>query len=287
MKRKALIIWGAVITGLLGVNILFTWVIWESGKVMFSQYVARGEIISEELEKFKQEMRILKAQVENQNSVTKKNSEIHKTDQLRENLTQSDINFKMFPNTQREGAYEFLVTNNKVVIARFHGLGVESHVIVPEKIQEMPVTIIGKWSFSRGIQKSGEKTPDNLVKVSLPETLEKIESGAFQRNYKLSEVNLPQNITLIEDSTFAFCGFTNLVLPNTVKKIGKRAFMANWKLNSVEIPSSVEFIGENAFSGCRNLKNIKISGTNTVIEPNAFQYCPNQPNNPHSAANPQ
>ena len=201
--------------------------------------------------------------------------------------TESNKNFKMFPSSQQEGDFEYLVTNNQVVILRFHRLGEESHVVIPEKIQQMPVVQLGKMSFARIIHKIDKKNPDKMVKVTLPENLEKIEGGAFQMNYNLSEVNLPPKISVIEDFTFAFCGFTNLVLPNTVKKIGKSAFMANWKLNSVAIPSSVEFIGEKAFAGCRNLKTIEILGTNIVIEADAFQHCPKQTTNQQSATNPQ
>jgi BspA type Leucine rich repeat region (6 copies) len=287
MRRKVIIIWGAIITGLLGANILYTWVIWEGGKVLLSQHVAGLKVLSEEISKLEKEMRILKTQVEKQVSVIKKNSETHKTEQIKENPSELGSNFKMFPNTQREGAYEYLVTNNQVVIVRFHGLGTESHVIIPEKIQDIPVVKLGKMSFLHIFRKIDGEYTDNLVKVTLPQTLEEIEGGSFRDHHNLSEVDLPPKIAVINEFTFQNCGFTNLVLPNTVQKIEKNAFWINLKLKSVIIPSSVKFIGKGAFSGCRNLTNIEILGTNTVIDAEAFQYCPRQPANPQSPTNPQ
>jgi hypothetical protein len=74
---------------------------------------------------------------------------------------------------------------------------------------------------------------------------------------------------------------------DNTQKIEKNAFWINLKLKSVIIPSSVKFIGKGAFSGCRNLTNIEILGTNTVIDAEAFQYCPRQPANPQSPTSPQ
>lgn len=268
--------------GVLGMALLFVWGTSLLGFVLAQQKMICNEIIPSN-EKIREENKKLKNEIK----LLERSQKIQDIKNPKQQIYIRGTPYKMFPNTERENSFEYIATNNQVVIVRFHGLGMESHVSIPEKIQGMPVVRLGKMSFSRAIQKIDAKTSDNLVKLTLPGTLEYIEGGAFQMNSNLSEVNLPPKISVIEDSTFAFCGFTNLVFPNTVQKIGKGAFMANANLKSVNIPASVEFIGKGAFSGCRNLTNIEILGSNTVIDAEAFQYCPRQPANPQSSTNPQ
>jgi len=291
--------------GVLGMALLFVWGTSLLGIVSAQQKIICDEIIPlnkkiEEENKLKEKLEIIEnsQKIEHENrKVIDETPEGYYTDSANkenENIrnekydkTENNKNFKMFPNTLRDGDFEYLVTNNQVVIVKFHGLRTETHAIIPEKIQDMPVVKLGKFSFTHIFKKIDGKYTDNLIKVTLPQTLEEIEGGSFRDHHNLSEVDLPPKIAVITEFTFQNCGFTNLVLPNTVQKIEKNAFWINLKLKSVIIPSSVKFIGKGAFSGCRNLTNIEILGTNTVIDAEAFQYCPRQPANPQSPTSPQ
>lgn len=79
----------------------------------------------------------------------------------------------------------------------------------------------------------------------------------FRECSKVVSVNLPSNITSIED--WAFEGCNNMIvitIPNKLVSIGKWAFYYCTSLSSITIPSSVSSIGEWAFTGCSGLSSI-------------------------------
>lgn len=64
---------------------------------------------------------------------------------------------------------------------------------------------------------------------------------------KVSDVIIPNNVTVIGEKALYNVNLTNLTIPSTVNSIETLAFAAN-KLNSINIPSSVNSIGDQAFS---------------------------------------
>ena len=62
---------------------------------------------------------------------------------------------------------------------------------------------------------------------------------------------------------------TSVQIPETIKEIGLMAF-ENCSLASVNIPTSMEYIGSMAFSGCTNLQTVKFYGDVECIEAWAF-----------------
>ena len=81
--------------------------------------------------------------------------------------------------------------------------------------------------------------------------LTEIGEKAFYRQFSLSSVLLPDQITAIGSQAFAYSGIT-----------------------SIEIPESVETIGPSAFSLCNHLGQITIPASVRVIEGRAFFSCP-------------
>ena len=81
--------------------------------------------------------------------------------------------------------------------------------------------------------------------------LTEIGEKAFYRQFSLSSVLLPDQITAIGSQAFAYSGIT-----------------------SIEIPESVETIGSSAFSLCNHLGQITIPASVRVIEGRAFFSCP-------------
>ena len=70
----------------------------------------------------------------------------------------------------------------------------------------------------------------------------------------LKRVELPENITLIEDGTFAGCeSLVDINIPDSVTSIGSGAFYGCTSLTTINIPESVTSIGGYAFDGCDNL----------------------------------
>ncbi len=113
---------------------------------------------------------------------------------------------------------------------------------------------------------------DSLKKVILPETVNKINQGAFYSNKNLISINLPDGITKIEDETFMRCGsLDSITIPQNVTEIGSNAFASCTGLTAVSFNSCIKIIGERAFSGCSNITSIDLPEGLEEIGTRAFQ----------------
>ena len=143
--------------------------------------------------------------------------------------------------------------------------------------------------------------------TTFPNSVTSIGFGAFIR-YNLTVIEIPNNITKIENYAITDCnienikvkdgnkvydsrdncnaiietatntliaGFKNTTIPNSVTSIGIGAFENCRNLANIEIPNSVTSIGDYAFRSCRNLANIEIPNSVTSIGDYAFEFCEN------------
>jgi hypothetical protein len=114
--------------------------------------------------------------------------------------------------------------------------------------------------------------------VSIPSVINglpvvSIGSDAFFPDYGLTQVTLPDTITLIGDGAFWACGLASIVIPPGVTNIGPAAFSQCSSLASVNIPNGVQNIGFSAFFECSSLTNITIPSGVTSIGESAFAGC--------------
>ena len=65
---------------------------------------------------------------------------------------------------------------------------------------------------------------------------------------------------------------TDIVLPKYLVEIGEDAFRGS-DIASVEMPNTVKRLGVHAFADCRNLKNVTLSSSLTLIPMGAFSGC--------------
>lgn len=122
--------------------------------------------------------------------------------------------------------------------------GTETNVVIPETIDNKPVTAIGANAFS------GKYMIQN---VTIPDTVTSIGINAFYKT-GLTGVTIPDTVTNIGASAFYEClGLTTLTFSGTpnLQTIGARAFRGCGGLSSVVIPSEVTSIGEDAFMQCK------------------------------------
>ena len=111
--------------------------------------------------------------------------------------------------------------------------------------------------------------------IDIPETvfyngikfiITEIDKSAFQNCENLVTVSLPNTIVKIGDYAFEWCEkLTDVVIPPNVIEIGERAFSGS-NLQSIVIPESVKFIGEHAFSSGENLVEIRIESKKTKYD---------------------
>lgn len=171
--------------------------------------------------------------------------------------------------------FKFEIIDEQAVLVSYSGS--LSKVVVPEKYKEYDVTVIG--------------------------------DRAFQRNKKIKNIEIGNNIKRID--SFAFSGCTNLEyieIPESVKKIGVGILTNCYSLKSIvvdpnnnfydsrneckaiietktntlimgcnetAIPLGISAIAESSFSGCNKMVGITIPSTVTIIGKSAFSNCGN------------
>ena len=102
-------------------------------------------------------------------------------------------------------------------------------LVIPEKINGLPVTSISKEAFK------DLSTVENII---LPDTIEVIDAYAFSGCSSIKSFDMPKNLQVIGD--YAFSGMDGLT--------------------SVKIPEDVFYIGNGAFSECANLTSADFEG---------------------------
>lgn len=87
--------------------------------------------------------------------------------------------------------------------------------------------------------------------------------GRWDYAYNITQVNLPNTVTAINDNVFEDCyRMQTLNMPEGLESIGVEAFSNCTALSSITIPSTVTYIGTDAFKGCRirGLENVSWIG---------------------------
>ena len=191
-----------------------------------------------------------------------------------------------------ENGYITYTDGEKILLLGY--LGSEKDIVIPEG-----VTRIAKYAFYDN---------DDVISVTLPESLTEIGNSAFGNCYKLKEIynNSALDITVgsyghgdvayyavkvhdsgESESIFNEDGFaivdgvlygyngseTVITIPDIVTSIGEYAFRGNDLITSVSIPARVTSIGDYAFEYCSSLTSINIPAEVTSIGSYAFLGC--------------
>lgn len=85
-----------------------------------------------------------------------------------------------------------------------------------------------------------------------------LESYAFSRCNKLTNVSIPNSVRMIGPGCFAFCtSLTSLTIPNSVRNIGILCFYECSSLSAIDLPKNIKDL-EGVFYHCTGLKSIII-----------------------------
>ncbi|MBQ2688078.1 MAG: leucine-rich repeat protein [Clostridia bacterium] len=167
--------------------------------------------------------------------------------------------------------------------------GTASELVIPEEIAGLPVTVIEDNAFA-------ENTA--ITSVTIPETVVKIGSWAFEECENLSEIKLPSNLEEIGGAILSNTAYEqdannwdgellyidNYLINSTdqaagdvkikdgTKIIAAFTFSYNENITSVTIPSSVKSIGIYAFSECFNLSSVTLNEGLENIDSGVFEY---------------
>lgn len=181
--------------------------------------------------------------------------------------------------------FEYEMEDGEVIITNY--VGSELEIYIPAEINDRPVTVIGESAFEEY----------DMTFVYIPDSVTKIESGAFRycacltdvrfsRNLteigygafsectELTEVSLPDKLENIDMYTFSDCeSLEKIELPNSLISIEDEAFCGCTSLSDVEFPVGLEYIGNNSFEGCTSLSNVELPVGLEYLCDDSFEGC--------------
>lgn len=202
-------------------------------------------------------------------------------------------------NTTEDG---FCYSNAGTYIVITEYIGLADEVVIPSKIDGLPVRTIGSNSFAEC---------DWVTSVSIPEGVEVIQYSAFTGCTNLKNVTIPSSVYQIGVSAFRDCEnlvnvhigdledwlkiqftgrfstpmcyatnmyaegmlVTNITIPGDVDSISDYAFYGWSTLSSVSISNGVKTIGDYAFCECTSLVSVALPESVTKIGSYAFSGC--------------
>ena len=177
------------------------------------------------------------------------------------------------------------------IIITGSSVGASGNIVIPDYINDLPVTVISVSAFGLRSNISSFELPSTLetieryafgdtsiTNIHIPDNVTSIGSYAFYGCENLESINIPLSLTHINNHAFYNC--ENLsdignILNSTngsLVSIGQRAFR-NTNLENIIIPNSVINIGNHAFEYCSNLVSVTFGSSITNIEDKAFFMC--------------
>ncbi len=116
---------------------------------------------------------------------------------------------------------------------------------------------------------------NSLTEVKLPNSITLIGASTFKNCELLKSVEMSDKITAIGNSAFSGCSsLTSLELPETLKTIGAWAFDGCYNLKDMTVPESVTSLGESTFRNCSKLTGLYVLSSLTKVPSACFMNTP-------------
>ena len=145
------------------------------------------------------------------------------------------------------------------------------------------------WGCNTGV--TSLNVPSTVTYDNHTYTVTEIYQYAFKGNTTLTDVILPNSMTMIGEEAFMNCtSLTTVVLPEGLTTLNSGAFqgcsslqffnkrVGDAYISPNELPSTLTTIYINTFMGCTSLGSIRIPSGVTSIDGNAFKNCSNLEN---------
>ena len=171
------------------------------------------------------------------------------------------------------GVWEYTYYEDGVRITAYNGSA--SSVTIPSTIEGRPVLAIGTGVFENAYQ---------LVSVSIPNTVERIQQNAFRNCKNLTSITLPQELEYLGSHAFAECERLSKIVVNSediTEVVGSAFSDCGTESDSgiaVTISSTVEVIPKGLFAPANSnnfprIVSVSIGANVEEIENYAFRYC--------------
>jgi hypothetical protein len=156
-------------------------------------------------------------------------------------------------------SYDLSEDGRGIKITGYTGNG--GSVVIPSKIEDLPVVEIGQLAFTGQIGKR-----QAITSIVIPLGIVKIGMNAFSYLTNLTAITLPDGLKIIPNNVFSACkSLRKANLPSSLEAIHGQAFSGCGELAELIIPASltgVKFLGQfdddedpnnYAFAGCGKL----------------------------------
>lgn len=112
---------------------------------------------------------------------------------------------------------------------------------------------------------SGTETTLNIPATLDGYVVSAIENHAFEANWDITAVTLPNGLAEIGEGAFMDCGMlAQITIPETVSQIDRAAFAGCSSLTAISLPETVSVVMEEAFTGCGALSSLTVA--NAALE---------------------
>ena len=172
------------------------------------------------------------------------------------------------------GDFGYVPNENKDGVIIVYMTATASSVVIPDRIDNLPVTGIVTYPMLFYENK-------NIHSVTFPATVTEIPDESFSGCTGLTEVNMP-GVTTIGENAFKGCtDLKNITMPKVIT-IGTSAFEGCINLVKVTLPEGLTTVGDKAFSECINLSDLSVPASLTqfpftpsryVSSSSAFEAC--------------
>ena len=148
-------------------------------------------------------------------------------------------------------------------ITGYNGPG--GDMIIPDEIGGVPVKYIADNAFQNNFDITSVTIPDSVISIGI---------STFAGCTSVTDVSIGNGVASIGDNAFAICSsMVNVTIGNGVTSIGENVFALCSSLTNVVIPDSVTSIGANTFISCTSLTSVSIGDGVTGISNSLFQSC--------------
>ena len=104
--------------------------------------------------------------------------------------------------------------------------------------------------------------------------VKEIAPSAFQNNYSLYSIEIPDSVTVIGEAAFRNCrSLVSVKLPAGLTELPMDAFRDCFVLDGIVLPETLENIGDFCFQGCRKLSKLRVPASVKTIGHDVFMEC--------------